>query len=100
MRELVEDGHFVVPYVATEANVADMFTKPLPAKSFYALRNRVMNWPASRDRRAEFGLEATVPDRSQIPSDAACVSPACALHGSEHGGVSRDVVSPVASGGE
>ena len=44
VRELVEDGLLTVPYVATTSNMADFFTKPLPAAQFYSLRNRIMNF--------------------------------------------------------
>ena len=43
VRELVESGDLVVPYVKTDENIADFFTKPLPAKRFFALRNKIMN---------------------------------------------------------
>ena len=48
LRELVEEQRFVVPFVATCDNMADFFTKPLPAKSFYRNRNQIMNVPAER----------------------------------------------------
>ena len=35
-----------VPYVRTVDNIADFFTKPLPAKVFYAMRDAIMNIPA------------------------------------------------------
>ena len=44
VRELVENGLLTVPYVHTASNMADFFTKPLPAAQFYALRNRIMNF--------------------------------------------------------
>ena len=44
VRELVEDGLLTVPYVATTANMADFFTKPLAAAQFFALRNLMMNF--------------------------------------------------------
>ena len=44
VRELVEDGLLTVPYVHTASNMADFFTKPLPAAQFFALRNRIMNF--------------------------------------------------------
>ena len=43
IRELVEEGRIVVPYVASADNVADMFTKPLPYPAFRQLRDRIMN---------------------------------------------------------
>jgi hypothetical protein len=43
VRDLVEEGRLVVPYVKSADNIADMFTKPLPYPAFRALRNRCMN---------------------------------------------------------
>ena len=43
IRELVEENRIRVPYVNTADNLADFFTKPLPAKQFFAMRNRIMN---------------------------------------------------------
>ena len=43
VREMVENGELVVPYVATDDNLADFFTKPLNAKRFFLLRNKIMN---------------------------------------------------------
>ena len=43
IRELVEDGKIVVPFVPTADNVADFFTKPLPSARFFALRDKIMN---------------------------------------------------------
>ena len=34
-----------VPFVASHENLADFFTKPLIPKTFFALRNRIMNVP-------------------------------------------------------
>jgi len=45
IRELVESGELVVPYVKTDDNLADFFTKPLSAKRFFTLRNKIMNVP-------------------------------------------------------
>ena len=51
VRECVENHQITVPYVATADNMADFFTKPLAAKQFFALRDRIMNIaPASRAR--------------------------------------------------
>lgn len=35
----------LLPYVATTANIADFFTKPLAAADFYRHRNCIMNVP-------------------------------------------------------
>ena len=43
VRELVEDHVLNVKYVNTTENLADFFTKPLPPKSFFAMRNKIMN---------------------------------------------------------
>ena len=43
VRELVEKGEIVVPYVHSDDNLADFFTKPLSAKRFFMLRDRIMN---------------------------------------------------------
>ena len=43
IRECVEDMKITVPLVKTTDNLADFFTKPLPAKTFYNMRNAIMN---------------------------------------------------------
>ena len=43
VRECVENGEIVVPYVNTLDNEADFFTKPLEGKLFFELRDRIMN---------------------------------------------------------
>ena len=43
IRECVEEGRLRVPYVATTENMADFFTKPLPAKTFFFMRDKIMN---------------------------------------------------------
>ncbi len=45
LRELIEQGRLVVPFVSTADNLADFFTKPLAARAFFALRARIMNCP-------------------------------------------------------
>ena len=45
IRECVEDGRLRVPFVSTVDNMADFFTKPLPAKSFFRMRDIIMNVP-------------------------------------------------------
>ena len=42
-RELVENHVINVKYVRSAENLADFFTKPLPPKTFFALRNKIMN---------------------------------------------------------
>ena len=43
VRELVENHRIRVPFVASANNLADFFTKPLPPKTFVAMRDRIMN---------------------------------------------------------
>ena len=43
IRELVEEGRLVVPFVSTVDNHADFFTKPLRPCRFFELRNKIMN---------------------------------------------------------
>ena len=43
IRELVENNRIVVPFVPSEANLADFFTKPLRPAKFYPMRNKIMN---------------------------------------------------------
>ena len=43
IRELVEDGKIVVPFVSSSDNLADFFTKPLAPARFFALRDKIMN---------------------------------------------------------
>ena len=50
IREVVEEGQIVVPYVRTIDNLADFFTKPLAGKDasrFFKLRNIIMNYHPS-----------------------------------------------------
>ena len=47
LRELVEEGRIVVPFVSTADNYADFFTKPLKPARFFHLRNLIMNIPSS-----------------------------------------------------
>ena len=43
IREMVEAGRLVVPYVRSTDNLADFFTKPLPSSVFFAMRDKIMN---------------------------------------------------------
>ena len=43
IREMVENDRPVVPYVRSIDNLADFFTKPLPASVFFAMRDKIMN---------------------------------------------------------
>jgi hypothetical protein len=64
IRELVEDQRLVVPYVATSDNLADFFTKPLSAKTFYKNRNQIMNVPPERSRAARLAAKLARCSRS------------------------------------
>ena len=44
---MVEAFEINVPYVHTLDNIADFFTKPLPAKTFFAMRKIIMNEPTA-----------------------------------------------------
>ena len=43
VREVVESGRMVVPFVASADNLADFFTKALDGPKFFAMRDRIMN---------------------------------------------------------
>ena len=43
VRECVEDGRIVVPFVRSADNQADFFTKPLPHATLFQFRDRIMN---------------------------------------------------------
>ena len=45
VRECVENHLIRVPFVRTDANDADFFTKVLPARKFFPLRDKIMNVP-------------------------------------------------------
>ena len=45
IRECVENHRLRVPFVRTADNLADFFTKPLPARTFFAMRDIIMNVP-------------------------------------------------------
>ena len=46
VRECVENHQITVPYVNTVNNLADFFTKALPPKIFFDMRNTIMNYHA------------------------------------------------------
>ena len=50
VRDMVESLEIEVPFVRTADNLADFFTKPLPAAQFYALRRQIMNEPGPPPR--------------------------------------------------
>ena len=43
VREAVENHLIRCPFVSTDKNLADFFTKPLSAKVFFPLRDKIMN---------------------------------------------------------
>ena len=43
VREMIENMRIRVPYVNTVDNLADFFTKPLPARTFVPMRDAIMN---------------------------------------------------------
>ena len=43
VRDMVESLEIEVPFVRTDDNIADFFTKPLNARKFYAMRRKIMN---------------------------------------------------------
>jgi hypothetical protein len=43
VREKIESLEITVPFVRSADNCADLFTKPLSAKQFFTLRDRIMN---------------------------------------------------------
>ena len=43
IRECVENHQIRVPFVRTDENDADFFTKVLPGRKFFPLRNKIMN---------------------------------------------------------
>ena len=64
VRELVEDHKIRVPFVSTVNNIADFFTKALPPKTFFAMRDVIMNVPL--DQRADAPASA----RADVASGA------------------------------
>ena len=49
IRDMVEALQIEVPYVPTDENIADFFTKPLAANKFFPMRDRIMGVPGARD---------------------------------------------------
>ena len=45
VRDMVESFELTVPFVRTDDNIADFFTKPLSATKFHMMRKRIMNEP-------------------------------------------------------
>ena len=49
----LEEGKLRVPFGSTVDNMADFFTKPLPAKTFYYMRDKIMNVPRAQPAAAD-----------------------------------------------
>ena len=47
VRERVESLEISVPFMQSEQNMADFFTKPLPSATFFRLRDAIMNVPSA-----------------------------------------------------
>ena len=47
IRETVESLELSVPFVRSADNLADFFTKPLPASQFFPMRDIIMNVPSA-----------------------------------------------------
>ena len=45
VRDMVENFEIEVPFVRTDDNIGDFFTKPLKPTKFYAMRRKIMNEP-------------------------------------------------------
>ena len=65
----------MVPYVNTVDNMADFFTKALPAATFYSFRNEIMNVPSS-DALAARGKARALSRARKAARRAATASPA------------------------
>ena len=72
VRECVENMQLRVPFVKTTDNLADFFTKPLPSKQFFRMRDILMNVPgAERAPELPAGLTATRRQRGPRKGNAA-----------------------------
>ena len=59
IRELVEERRLRVPFVSSENNLADFFTKALSASVFFPLRDRIMNVPVAMRETGVAGIGST-----------------------------------------
>ena len=91
IRELVEDQSIVVPYVSTVDNMADFFTKVLPPRSFYRLRDQIMNVSPTMTSSAR-SLR-----RARVRSRRCCAARMSERPCSVRGGVSEIAGAPAAS---
>ena len=78
VREMVENMKIRVPYVNTADNLADFFTKPLPARVFVPMRDAIMNCPMSV---AAFQDEASSERGGVLFSDAPGTDGQSSVHG-------------------
>ena len=62
IRECVEEHRLRVPFVRTDDNLADFFTKVQPGRTFFPMRDKIMNVP-----RARGGLEPRPLPDSALP---------------------------------
>ena len=70
VRELVEEGKIRVPFVRSQDNIADLFTKPLEAHLFFPLRDAIMNVPLDmRDGARHATTGGRCEERSDSPED-------------------------------
>ena len=70
VRECVENMELRVPFVKTTDNLADFFTKPLPSKHFFRMRNILMNVPSRLDdSRANEHLDRDGEPREDFEED-------------------------------
>ena len=74
IRELVEEKRVVVPFVSTHANMADFFTKPLSGKTFFRLRNAIMNVSPEERARASLARRAlrAAPADQSVQDEPCC----------------------------
>ena len=70
IREMVEEGRIVVPFVKSADNLADFFTKPLAASVFFPMRDKIMgvDGPLSGD--------GAVKTARRVCFDRSCAGPA------------------------
>ena len=54
VRELVEEHRLRVTFVRSVDNLADIFTKALPAHAFFSLRDKIMNVPMHMRESSEY----------------------------------------------
>ena len=80
VREAVEEGLIRVPYVATADNMADLFTKPLPARIFFPMRDRIMNHMPLRPEGSGHGGPLKSTERATAPEPDTAHPPSGIAH--------------------